>query len=907
MRNMLSAGLLIAAICGLRSDARAVTLGDYTGHEVQPHGLVIHAGESGVVITPYTERVVRVSLRPHGEPGLDSSDVVVLNPIGFDWTVAVGETELTASGPRFVLHAELHPLRLRWGFDGRELVRDDSGFVWNGDARGVRLHASPTEHFYGAGERADGLDHRGRLLQGYNAPSYCYGEGAENLNIAIPLLLSSRDYALYFENSFPHTLDVGGTDFDVVEFGAQGGELSYFLMAGDSAPEVLGAYTELSGRQPLPPRWAMGYLQSRFGYQSEPEARALVNAFRAQRIPLDALILDLYWFGWGQMGDLDWDRSHWGNPVSMMADLAVMGVQTILIVEPYIVESSSNFAECYGAGYLTPDSAGTPVIMPQFWAGSAGLLDITLPAAQDWYWTFYGDRVNEGVGGWWSDLGEPELHPAHMVHAAGSAAQIHNVYSLRWAKLLFERYAEEFPATRLFNLIRSGYAGMQRYSAFPWSGDVQRSFSGMRAQLPILLSMGLSGVAFCGSDLGGFDCGPLDPELYIRWMQMGAFAPTMRAHGVNVPTEPVNFDSTTRRIVADFIRLRYRLLPYNYTLAWQNHATGMPLARPLFFDERTAETADLYDEYLWGPDLLVAPVTITGARARDVLLPPGRWINFWSDDSYAGGQTVPIAAPLEQMPVLVRAGSILPMAPVVQSTDDYDTDTLTVEYYPDPDVPSAEFTIYDDDGHTPNAYALNQYEHIRLRSAWNPVNFVLEFQRENHGFPGAPASRKMYCRLHRVSEPPVSVRLEGIELPVVEDSIQFSQADSAVLWSSPSRSLQLCFRWTGVQSDVEVEGLQILEVASRKQVTPEAARLVDTYPNPFNSMTTIRYELPGTQAVAICVYDLTGRRVAVLHEATESAGQHRMSWDARGLASGIYIVRLETSGSAGAMKTVLLK
>jgi oligosaccharide 4-alpha-D-glucosyltransferase len=887
--------------------AGATTLGDYTGYEQRAEGLVLHAGEASVVITQYTNQIVRISLRPHDEPGLDSSQVIVLGPQAVNWTVDVQDSVIEVSAGAIAVQARRYPLRLSVSVGGMLYTQDEDGFVWQGAERAVRLRMGVGEHFYGGGERADGLDHRGHTLVGYNAPSYCYGDGATNLSIAVPLLVSSGKYGLYFEDSYPHTIDLGASTPDVLAYTAQGGELSYFVIASSVLPDVIEKYTELAGRQPLPPRWALGYLQSRYGYESETQARSIVSAFRAQQIPLDVLILDLYWFGWGQMGDLDWDRSHWNNPVGMMADFAATGVKTVLITEPYILQSSSNFQTCYNSGYLTPDSTGTPVIMPQFWAGTAGLLDITSANARSWYWNFYRSRMNEGAGGWWSDLGEPELHPEQMRHAGGSAAQVHNEYSLLWAKTLSDGYAADFPTRRLFNLIRSGYAGMQRFSTFPWSGDVQRTFSGMRAQLPIMLNMGMSGVAMIGCDIGGLDCGALDPELYTRWMQMGAFAPLMRAHGWNVPTEPVNFDSTTRRIVGDYIRLRYRLLPYNYTLAWENHQSGMPLVRPLCFEEQNVFTADLYDEYLWGPSFLVAPVTVGGGEAKRVYLPGGNWVDYWTEATYAGGRNAIVPAPLERMPLLVRAGSIIPSVPVVQSTEDYNTDTLIVDYYPDPAVSGTTFRIYDDDGRTPNADELGQYEQVSLTAEWLATTFALGFGRNNQGYADAPASRKFYCRIHRVAASPLHVRLNAGELTWVADSAQFANADSAVYWNPAAGLLQVGFRTSRTADVVAIDGLHVLDAPRRESAAPRDLKLAAAYPNPFNSTVTLEYSLPQRERVTLRVYDVTGREVAVLLEATMAAGEHFVRWDARAEPSGVYLVRMSTASGDFTTKVVLLR
>ncbi|MBC8400462.1 MAG: hypothetical protein H8E14_03130 [Candidatus Marinimicrobia bacterium] len=377
--------------------------------------------------------------------------------------------------------------------------------------------ASDEENFYGAGERAININHRGMRLNSYNAPWYGYSYGASNLNITVPFVLSSKPYGIYFENTYPGYFDFGYSNSNIFEYGISGGQFSYFIINGNSFPEILTHYVDLTGHQPLPPRWTLGYLQSRFGYQSQNEAQQVVNTFQDREIPLDAIILDLYWFGWGQMGDMDWDYSAWPDPQGMISGFDSLGVKTVLISEPYVLQSSDNFSIAYNHGYLTPNSSGTPVIVWAFWAGPAGLLDVTDPSTVDWWWDFYENLQNQGVGGWWCDLGEPEAHPPEMVHYLGSAEEIHNIYSLLWAKMIYNKTKDVLPNNRLFNLIRSGYAGIQRFSVFPWSGDVQRSYSGLRAQAPIMLGMGLSGIGYMHSDIGGFTGGYQDPELYTGY------------------------------------------------------------------------------------------------------------------------------------------------------------------------------------------------------------------------------------------------------------------------------------------------------------------------------------------------------------------------------------------------------
>lgn len=898
---------LILALMLCRTSA-AEYLGNYSSHEIRDGSLVVYAGSAAISVSPYTSHIVRVSLFPDGTIESDSSIVVVLDPQGVEWQVTEQDSVLLVILSDLTIEVQKYPLRLRYEVDGMAVLSDENGFFWEGARRGIRFAIAPNEHIYGGGQRAIGIDRRGQQLDSYNASVYCYGWGAENLNITIPFLLSSRKYGLYFENTFPGHFDIAYSQSDVLEYSVSGGELSHFFIAGASAADLLDSYTQLTGRQPLPPRWALGYLQSRYGYENEGQARGVVSTFREEHIPLDAIILDLYWFGWGGMGNLNWDYSQWPNPAQMIRDFDSAGVKTILITEPYILESSSNFGTASASGYLTPDSTGNPVIMPSFWAGTAGLLDITLPEACDWFWSFYMNLANQGVGGWWCDLGEPELHPPEMIHHTGRAAEVHNVYSLLWAKLLYERYRQNFPDRRLFNLIRSGYAGMQRFSTFPWSGDVQRTFSGLQAQLPIMLSMGLSGVAYMGSDIGGFNCGPQNSELYIRWMQFGTFAPVMRAHGTGIPTEPIFWDPATRDLVADYIRLRYELLPYNYTLAWQNSITGTPLARPLFFDDPEEAVADLSDEYLWGPALLVAPILQENQTERTVYLPAGVWIDYWNDIAHIGGCWITAPAPLEIIPVYIRAGSFLPTRPSLESTNDYTTDTLFLHYYPDPSIPVSSYTLYNDDGKTPDAYAAGNYETMDFQGTASENDIVLLLDRHNHGYPGAPDSRKLYFQMHRIAHQPEQVRIAGTPLPFVQTMTDLLASDSAAFFEDAAHLLHIGFIWDGAPSTLQIEGEQLLSVPPHQTALEGNPTLYPNYPNPFNPTTQIQFDLQHSSEVTLKVFDIMGREVRTLLRAERlTAGTHVVTLDARALPSGIYFYRLETPGIAVTKKMVLIR
>jgi alpha-glucosidase (family GH31 glycosyl hydrolase) len=392
---------------------------------------------------------------------------------------------------------------------------------------------------------------------------------------------------------------------------------------------------------------------------------------------------------------------------------------------------------------------------------------MTDPEARDWFAGQYEGFMGEGMDGMWTDLGEPELHPDDMRHHGGSTAEVHNAYNLLWARTLYRHWTEEWrPNERPFNLTRSGYAGMQRYAPFLWSGDVGRTFTGLQEQPELLLNMGMSGLAYYSSDLGGFTGETTPPELYARWMQKGALTPMMRPHGVdNQPTEPWRFGQEVEDAARSMVRLRYRLMPYLYSLAWENHRTGMPLVRPLFFADPDNERLHEYtNAFLVGDALLVAPVLEEGAREKSVRLPEGRWINWHTDRAYPGGQTVTVDAPLGRLPMFVKAGATLPMRPVAPHTAAQPADTLRLQAYPDAGA-SHPFTLYEDDGTTldyeDGAYAVTRLQTRVEARPDETADVTVEVGAASGAYDGQPAERTLQAVVHRIASAPARVTAGG--------------------------------------------------------------------------------------------------------------------------------------------------
>lgn len=592
---------------------------------------------------------------------------------------------------------------------GKLLLIDNKGVELNKDGFGIELSISPEEALYGGGARALGLNRRGNKLELYNKAHYGYEERSELMNYTMPIILSSNKYLIHFDNPQIGFLDLDSKKENKISYNTIGGRKVYQIIVGEEFKDILSSYTSITGHQPLPPRWVFGNFASRFGYHSEQEVRETVELFKKDDIPLDAVILDLYWFGkeiQGTMGNLEFYKDSFPTPQKMIADFKDLGVKTVLITEPFILTTSNRWKEAYREGILARDSLGKPFTF-DFYFGNTGLIDIYSSAGYNWFWNRYKELIEMGVEGFWGDLGEPEVHPKELWHQTGSANQKHNVYGHDWAGLISNEYKKDYPNQRPFILMRSGYSGSQRNGIIPWSGDVNRTWGGLKSQMEIALEMGMQGIGYMHSDLGGFAGSKDDPELYIRWLQYGVFQPVFRPHAQeSVPSEPVFKDDITKDLARKAIQLRYSLLPYNYTLAKENSETGMPLMRPLLFECENDENAlSISSTYLWGNSFLVTPVVDSAAREVTVHFPNNSvWFDYYSDEkielendkSCLSEQSVNVA--IESIPVFVRAGAFVPKIEKLNNTEEYFSDTVEIHFYYDNSVKQSSGRLYEDDG-----------------------------------------------------------------------------------------------------------------------------------------------------------------------------------------------------------------
>lgn len=716
-------------------------------------------------IIAYTPQIIETSFIPNGEIYKPKSHAVILKPNVTPSEFTEDDTIVTFKTLGITVKIQKKPFQISYWYKGKQITSEKNGYQKTDTFETIQFNLTPNEVLYGGGARALGMNRRGNRLQLYNKAHYGYETRSELMNFTLPIVLSSNKYMLHFDNAPIGFLDLDSNADNTLSYETISGRKTYQVIVGNTWQDITKNYTSLTGRQPLPPRWALGNFASRFGYHSQAEVEATITKFREENIPVDAIILDLYWFGKnikGTMGNLQVLKDSFPDFKGMTSKLKSQGVKTIAITEPFILTTSKRWQEAVNFDVLAKDTLGNPYTY-DFYFGNTGLIDVFSKNGKSWFQNVYKEIANLGVDGVWGDLGEPEVHPSKLMHATGTADEVHNIYGHNWVQLVKEFYTKEFPNQRPFILMRAGAAGSQRFGMIPWSGDVNRSWGGLQSQTEIALQMSMQGLAYMHSDLGGFAGENLDDELYVRWLQYGVFQPIYRPHAQeSVPAEPVFRAPKAKALAKKAIELRYKLLPYNYTLAFNNSQTGLPLMRPLLFEESDNEAVFTNaSTYLWGNDFLITPVTQQGAKSVDVYFPKrNNWFNFYTDEKVNGGQTKTVITEENSIPTYVRGGAFIPMAKSMQSTNKYFGNTIDLHYYFDASVEKSKSALYNDDGHTRDAYKKGDYELLTFE-AQNKNKFLeLEFNSEL-GSNYSATTKHINVIIHNVSKQPKRVHSNG--------------------------------------------------------------------------------------------------------------------------------------------------
>ncbi|MEP5254390.1 MAG: TIM-barrel domain-containing protein [Winogradskyella arenosi] len=761
MRNLLlvfSIALFTIAITAQNSDRRFEA---FAWHQDNQPTVVVNDGV--YVFKAYTSEIIETTFIPEGEARNTKSHAVVAKPDFSIFEVSEADKSITIRTDAVKIVITKTPFQIAYYYKDQPLISEKKGYVKNDSLETLQFNLTKDEVLYGAGARALGMNRRGHRLQLYNRAHYGYETHSELMNYTMPVVLSSKQYMLHFDNAPIGFLDLDSKGDNTLKYETISGRKTYQLIVGDSWYDITNNYTKLTGKQPMLPRWALGNFSSRFGYHSQEEVEMTIQKFKDEDIPVDAIILDLYWFGKtlkGTMGNLEVFRDSFPDFEGMVKRLNRNGVKTITITEPFVLTTSKKWDEAVKKEVLATDSTGQAA-QYDFYFGNTGLIDIYKPEGEEWFWDIYKNILNMGVAGIWGDLGEPEVHPDWVQHHTGSANEVHNIYGHDWARLIYEGYQRDFPNTRPFILMRAGYSGSQRYGMIPWSGDVNRTWGGLQSQPEIALQMGMQGLAYMHSDLGGFAGDNLDDELYVRWLQYGVFNPVFRPHAQeDVPSEPVFRSEKAKALAKEAIELRYKLLPYNYNLVYENNQFGKPLMRPLFFEE--SDNPELFNyskTYLWGNDILVSPVLESGLTEQEVYFPKDQvWFDFYTQEKIEGGQTKTIPLKENSIPTFVRAGAFIPSSAGLQTTLDYKDTFYELHYYYDESITTSARDIYTDNGLTPQPIADENYEILKFKMQQDAKQ--LEFHINDVVGENTKAKDRVFqLIIHGLEEKPRKVRV----------------------------------------------------------------------------------------------------------------------------------------------------
>ncbi len=712
--------------------------------EKQANGLEIHQKDGVLKFEVDAPDVLHVTYSPldASQPARSSDHVVTKT----DWPQAsfdVSESDkaITLTTTKLKVEIERQSGSIHYqGADGKQLTTDTYRMLHPGEVNGEQtFHAEVAFGIYGSHEGFYGLGQHQAGVWNYRGETVDLSQ--ENTEIAIPLLVSTNGYGIFWNNPsrsvvnnrFVHWLYMSGEVADRVD---------YYFLYGPDVDQIIGHYRELTGEVPLFGRWAYGFWQCKNKYQSQAEIEGVAAKYRALHIPVDNIVQD--WFWWVTMGEMKWNPSY-PDPQSMINKLHDEHFHLMVSVWPYFRPGSTTYDEFDKNGWFVAKT-----LSPGFHPLGQALYDATNPAAQKKYWENVNNALfQKGVDAWWLDTDEPETEGKQdniLVDrklTIGSGARYANVFPLFHAGGVSEGQQAASDKKRVFILSRSAYAGVQRYGVTAWSGDVLSDWVTFARQIPAGLNYSISGMPYWTTDIGGFISGgnlndPKFRELFVRWFQFGTFSPIFRVHGTRYPDENElwSYGPDAQKILVDYDNLRYRLLPYIYSEAWQvtsNHGT---LMRPLVMDWRNdVEAQNTGDEYLFGPAILVSPVTTQGATSRTVYLPKATWYDFWTGAKVDGEKRIDADAPLAKLPLYVRAGSIIPMGPTMEWSTEKAADPIEIRVYPGSD---GDFTLYEDENDNYD-YAKGQHATIKLH--WDDTAKTLIFGAREGNFPRMPEMR----------------------------------------------------------------------------------------------------------------------------------------------------------------------
>lgn len=685
-------------------------LGDFTSYQQKGNVVFIRTTYGKLQVSAMQDDVIHVRVVKDSFASYANYAVVQDQTIPFA-TITESSDYLNLSTSSVDVNIKKSPLTIQFlDKDGKVLNADDEGFgtTWIGDQVTCYKKLLSDEKFIGLGEKTGPLNRRGQGYVNWNNDDYAYEVDDDPIYESIPFYMGihgKQVYGIFFDNTAKSTFNFGASNDRFSSFGADSGEMNYYFFGAGNVADIMNDYTWLTGRMELPPIWSLGFQQSRWSYYPDKEVMRLAKTFREKKIPADVIYLDIHYMDHYKV--FTWNKERFPEPQKMIHQLNDMGFHLAVIVDPGIKKEAGYhvYEEGKQDGVFLKYPDGS-LYTGQVWPGWCHFTDFTEEKGRKFWGKQFSALTDVGVEGFWNDMNEPatwgnqfpDLVEFSMEGNKGTHKVAHNIYGMEMSRATREGVRKLQPNKRPLILTRAGFAGIQRYSAV-WTGDNVASNDHMLLSARMVASMGLSGLAFAGPDMGGFS-GKRTSDLFIRWLSQGIFTPFFRNHATynSRDHEPWAYGEDIEGWARDYLDLRYELMPYIYSAFYEASKTGMPIARSLAidytFDDKIYE-GDFQNQYLFGSDFLIAP-TRSEQKYNKVYLPEGSWYNYWTGQKYQGKQEVLVPAPLDKLPVFVKGGAVIPMQSKVQYTLQKPSDTLDIQVYYGKN--KTESPLYEDDG-----------------------------------------------------------------------------------------------------------------------------------------------------------------------------------------------------------------
>ena len=735
--------LAVCLFCAASAHAQWTPMNPVRNVQQQTDGVVFTMGTGTLKVQVCSDSVIHVSYSPTATFPKRTDFVVTKDTWpATQWTMQSGDEAVTLATSLLKVTVTRKDGAISYSdTHGESLVQESSRSLTAAKVNGEDTYrAESMVSIYGSHEGIYGLGQHQAGVWNYRGESVDISQ--ENSNISVPLMLSSKGYGIFwnntsrsrFNNRFANILYISSEVADVID---------YYFLYGPDFDKIIAGYRDLTGQAPMFGKWAYGFWQCKNRYKSQDEILGVARKYRDLHIPVDNIVQD--WFWWNRKGEFVFNRNY-PDPKAMVDQLHSENFHLMISIWPFFEPGSTNYDYMQNKGWFVDKFK---YAKPPYHTNAMAVYDATSPEARKYYW----DEVNKGLfriglDAWWMDTTEPETEGqeenillGHKL-AAGSGNRYVNVFPLLDTQAVYQGQRSASDKKRVFILSRSAFAGSQRNGVTAWSGDINSDWLSFRRQVPAGLNFALSGIPYWTTDIGGFVFGntrdPAFRELFVRWFQYGTFNPILRVHGTRSPDENElwSYGPDAQTILVNFDRLRYRMLPYIYSLAWKTTSEAYTPMRPLVMDFRADYRAqNTGDQFMFGPAFLVNPVTDAAATTRPVYLPSAKWYDFWTGSAIEGGRTINAIAPLERLPLYVRAGSILPLGPDEEWSTEKPADPIELRVYPGAD---GDFTLYEDEN---DNYDYEKGVHATIPFHWDDAKRVLTIGARQGSFPGMLESR----------------------------------------------------------------------------------------------------------------------------------------------------------------------